>query len=341
MRLVTRGRGPAPPPARGTGRDRAPLRARRGDELRGRRRPAAVQPRRRRGPPLRGRARDRAPAEHPVLRRVDRVPSPDGRPVRTGRRPRRVAPTRLPDVDRGLIDEDQFVVDSTRFRLADPPRFTTFVTLRQQDGLDDTSELVDGRWPDRARSRTRCRSRRAATVRDRRVRCDGRGHPGRGRRQPRRQRRPGRSAPAEHVPAPVDRGRDRGRRARSRCRTRPLRSGSTTGASPRSPSAAPTTTPIAFATAVFAPEAYADVLALDLPLRYQWRSFVDPDRLDAGSLDVLAEDLRRLDAAFGTTGAAAPGVDPVPLRAARHRRALSRPSGRRARPPCRSPRSAR
>ena len=65
--------------------------------------------------------------------------------------------------------------------------------------------------------------------------------------------------------------------------------------------------PIAFATAVFAPEAYEDLIRLDLPNRYRWNLFVDVDRLDAGTLDVLEPDLRRLDATFVTTGAARPG----------------------------------
>jgi putative ABC transport system permease protein len=61
--------------------------------------------------------------------------------------------------------------------------------------------------------------------------------------------------------------------------------------------------PIAFATAVFAPDAYVDLLTLGLPLQYRWRYFVDVDRLDAGSLDLLADDLRRVEAANSTTGA--------------------------------------
>ena len=65
--------------------------------------------------------------------------------------------------------------------------------------------------------------------------------------------------------------------------------------------------PLAFATAVFAPEAYDDLIRLDLPNRYRWNMFVDVDRLDAGMLDVLVPDLRRLDATFVTTGAVRPG----------------------------------
>ena len=60
--------------------------------------------------------------------------------------------------------------------------------------------------------------------------------------------------------------------------------------------------PIAFATALFAPEAYADVLTLGLPNRYRWRFFVDTERLDAGALGELRGDLRRLESSFGTAG---------------------------------------
>ncbi len=82
--------------------------------------------------------------------------------------------------------------------------------------------------------------------------------------------------------------------------------------------------PLAFATAVFAPEAYEDLIRLDLPTRYRWNLFADVDRLDAGTLDVLVQDLRRLDATFVTTGAVRPGRVARSLRAPRPGRALSR-----------------
>jgi putative ABC transport system permease protein len=66
--------------------------------------------------------------------------------------------------------------------------------------------------------------------------------------------------------------------------------------------------PIAFATALFTPEAYGDVVALGLPGRYQWRFHVDAGRLDAGRLETLIPDLRRLDSTFGTNRSTAGGV---------------------------------
>ena len=34
-----------------------------------------------------------------------------------------------------------------RFAIADPPSYTTFVTLRYQSGLDDAIRMTDGRLP--------------------------------------------------------------------------------------------------------------------------------------------------------------------------------------------------
>ena len=64
--------------------------------------------------------------------------------------------------------------------------------------------------------------------------------------------------------------------------------------------------PIALATAVFAPSAYRDLLAFEVPMRYRWNLFVDPARLDAGDLDRLLADLVHI----GSTHARASGDDP-------------------------------
>ena len=62
--------------------------------------------------------------------------------------------------------------------------------------------------------------------------------------------------------------------------------------------------PIAFATALFAPAAYEQVEDLGLPGRYRWRYHVAAERFDAGRLDALVPDLRRLDTTFGGNRAA-------------------------------------
>ncbi|HEY7701536.1 MAG TPA: FtsX-like permease family protein [Candidatus Limnocylindrales bacterium] len=58
--------------------------------------------------------------------------------------------------------------------------------------------------------------------------------------------------------------------------------------------------PIAFATALFAPEAYPALADLGLPSRYRWRFEVDPARLDTGMLEAFVADVRRLDTTYGT-----------------------------------------
>lgn len=214
--------------------------------------------------------------------------------------------SRLPKSIQDLIVQDQFVVDAPRLGLADPPRFTTFVTLRQQDGLTEHVELTEGRWPIRvepdpepeevapprfeiAISDATAEAIQVAVGDTLATNVDP-SDPLLRNLFPR---------PSIAVEVSVV-----GRFAVSDV-TDPywyddrvlaeIATGGTDDA------------PIAFATAVFAPDAYVQVLALGLPLRYQWRYFVEPDRFDAGSLDVLAEDLRRVEAANSTTGALRPG----------------------------------
>jgi putative ABC transport system permease protein len=214
--------------------------------------------------------------------------------------------TRLPDSLQRLVGEARFVVDAPRFGLADPPRFSTFVTLRQQDGIEEHIDLTAGRWPapvepdpeadppappafeivlsEAALATT------GVSLGDRlAVNVDPN--------DPLlRNLFPRPSTAVEllvvgkfvvrDVLAPYwydDRG------------LADAAIGGTDDA------------PIAFATALFAPDAYVDTLALGLPMRYRWRFFVDPARIDAGAIDVLAADLRRVEAANTTTGALRPG----------------------------------
>src|SRR6185295_12597929 len=55
--------------------------------------------------------------------------------------------TRLPPSVGHLVGDTRYLVDMTRFQVADPPKLPTVVTLRQQDRLTDLVDLVDGRWP--------------------------------------------------------------------------------------------------------------------------------------------------------------------------------------------------
>jgi putative ABC transport system permease protein len=59
------------------------------------------------------------------------------------------------------------------------------------------------------------------------------------------------------------------------------------------------------AIALLAPEAYPQLMASTdpggLPLRYSWRFYVDPSRLQAGRVDDLLVDLRRMESVFPTS----------------------------------------
>jgi putative ABC transport system permease protein len=68
--------------------------------------------------------------------------------------------------------------------------------------------------------------------------------------------------------------------------------------------------PIAYATALVAPEAYADLAASRLPFQFAWRFFLTPERADVGQLDRLVPDLRRIQAvnADATFGSYLPGT---------------------------------
>ena len=46
-----------------------------------------------------------------------------------------------------LIGERHYSVTSPRFAIPEPPRYSTFLTLRYQDGLTDAIRLVAGRLP--------------------------------------------------------------------------------------------------------------------------------------------------------------------------------------------------
>ena len=66
--------------------------------------------------------------------------------------------------------------------------------------------------------------------------------------------------------------------------------------------------------ALIAPDAYADVASSELPLRHEWRYFVAPDRVDAGQLDTLLPDLRRLASQYGTLSVGPVVTDRIVLR---------------------------
>ena len=271
---------------------------------------------------------------------VDQVPADDvdlfARVVSRGEAIR----ARLPDSVDGLIDQSRFVVESTRFQLADPPNFTTYVTLRQGDGLGDQLDVVAGRWP--ARVIPTAPPNEAAPqppVFEIALSVPAADAIG--------------VAVGDRLPAAVDPGDPLLRNTFPR----PVAAVAfeVVGTfSVRDPAArywfddrtladvaigGTEDNPLAFATAVFAPDAYGDLIRLDLPNRYRWNLFTDVDRLDAGTLDVLVQDLRRLDATFVTTGAVRPGRVLVRSGSSAWSSAISG-NGRRPKRRCRSRRAA-
>ena len=72
--------------------------------------------------------------------------------------------------------------------------------------------------------------------------------------------------------------------------------------------------PIAFATALVAHEALADLVTSNLPFRYAWHYFIDPDRIDAGQLETLIPELRRLETSFASSPLATADPNRVVLR---------------------------
>ncbi|HEX5579048.1 MAG TPA: hypothetical protein VFY43_05210, partial [Candidatus Limnocylindria bacterium] len=72
--------------------------------------------------------------------------------------------------------------------------------------------------------------------------------------------------------------------------------------------------PIAFATALVAPDTLDGLVTSGMPIRYQWRYLVDPARLDAGQEEALTTGLQRLETQFQTTGSDASVATGVVLR---------------------------
>ncbi len=211
---------------------------------------------------------------------------------------------RLPESVGQLIEARSYVVDSTRFRLIDPPNYTSYITLRNQDGVDEHIQFVAGRPPARAAAPAEPDlpprfevALSSATAAQLLVEL------------------------GDILPAAADSGDPMLRNVFPRPAT-PIEIevvGLFTVDDRRASYWFDETTlaeaaiggtddsPIAFATALLAPEAYADVFTLGLPTRYRWRFQVDADRLDAGAVGELRGDLRRLESSFGTAGSGANG----------------------------------
>lgn len=213
---------------------------------------------------------------------------------------------RLPESLRYLVAEHWYMVDTTRFRLVDPPNYTSYLTLRYQAGIDDRIELTEGRRPARLEPpddpevpirfevalSTATAAEMLVAVGD---------------------TLPAAADPADALvrnvfPLPV-----------SAVAIEIEVVGLFEVHDPAAPYWFDESTlakpaiggtddaPIAYGIALFAPEAYGDLLTLGLPNRYRYRFQVDAERLDTGRLAELREDLRRLESTFGTAGTGANG----------------------------------
>ena len=230
---------------------------------------------------------------------------------------------RFPGSIRSLVVGQTLVATSARFAIAEPPRFTTFVSLRHQDGIDEAVTIVAGRLP--AGTGERLPSAAPGTP--------GPGDP------------PGEGPPRlEIAVSDVTAGAigvavgdtlagtvDETDPLVPQALPRPLEArlevvGVFTIADPADDVwygdyrllepgiRGSVDDPIAFATALIAPDAYADVASSELPLRHEWRYFVAPDRVDAGQLDTLLPDLRRLASQYGTLSVGPVVTDRIVLR---------------------------
>ncbi len=202
---------------------------------------------------------------------------------------------RVPDSVRGVLSGNDVVIETPRFALDEPPNYPAFVTLRFQDHIDGRLIMERGRAPaavDRPAGDEPQRFEIALSS----------------------------AAAAEllvdvedNLSATVDPSDPMIRRLfpRPTATIELAVVGLFTVTDPDDPAwlddpafaraavGGTEDAPVAFANALIAPEAYVDVADLGLPSRYRWRYQVDAGGLDAGALETLIPDLRRLDAAFG------------------------------------------
>ncbi len=214
-----------------------------------------------------------------------------------------------------LISDRQLRVTTVRLYVPDPPSYETHISLRYQDGLTDATRLVSGRWPvDRgvplkqigvgvgsvgaeaepvileAALSTASAQEIGVQLGDRlAVTLDGSDLLVRG--------TPDRIGPTEievvGLYEPLDPNADYWNGDPD------LLLVSQHGEPDN---------PIAYATAYVPAEAYPSLWASSLPFRYEWRFRIDPQRLDAGSVDQLQVDLHRLGLITGSTDPSSPGV---------------------------------
>ena len=227
------------------------------------------------------------------------------------------------DVLRAVIAERLLAFTTVRFAVPDPPIYQTFISLRHQSGLDDEVQLADGRWP----------ASTGDTLAPPSFGLDPSPDP--------EQSEPpvfeiavSEATAAEIgvavgdvLQAVADDADPLIRRTFLRA---PEARFEVVGIfSVRQPDSerwyddralqvvnvgGTLDNPIAFATAMVAPEALDGLVESGMPIRYQWRYLVDPDRLDAGQVDELITALQRLETVFSSTGTDASVAGGIGLR---------------------------
>ena len=205
---------------------------------------------------------------------------------------------RIPPSLQRIVTDRSYVVESPRFRVVEPPNYTTFITFRSQDGLADRIEYTSGRPPEGIP-----RSADGGTALIEIAMSDeaaAETHIGLG----------------DTLQLTVDPGDPimRNLFPRPTGKAEATVVGTYRVPDPADPfwydDPAPiraavggtVDNPIAYVAGVIAPDAYADVFALDLPTAYRWRFYVDAAGTDAGQLETLVPDLRRLKTEFEAAG---------------------------------------
>jgi putative ABC transport system permease protein len=194
-----------------------------------------------------------------------------------------------------LVRSQEVLVSSPRFHVNPGPKYDTFVTLRTQSGIEGETELVDGRWP------TRVAPPPATTDKP----------------------------PVIEIAISTTTAEESGLAIGQVLEATP------DGTDPLAPTftgevaaqlaivgifsirepaadiwyadnrlervglAFTLNEAVAYATALIAPDAAPDIAELGVGVHIEWRSIIDPARMDAGTLDELLPALQRLDSQFG------------------------------------------
>jgi putative ABC transport system permease protein len=225
------------------------------------------------------------------------------------------------DTLKGSIERQETVVTSPRFGILNPPKFPMYVTLRTQTGIGDAATLVQGRMPAATGEQL------AAAV----LEFDPNPPP------------PG-EPPTVEIAVSTETAEEAGIEIGQvfsgqidtsdpivpRGLSVPIRADlEVVGIVEVDPDAEiwysdnriqrpgadyNADTPVLFVTALIAPETHPDLTTSNLQFHYAWRYFIDPGKLDAGSLGAMTEDVRRLRTTFASSALGSPDAERIVVR---------------------------